>query len=39
MPSIATQTIAPANITARPEVSSASTTASSRSSPRSMPCR
>ena len=39
IPSIATQTIAPANITARPEVSSASTTASSRSSPRIIPWR
>ena len=39
MPSIAMQTIIPANSTARPDVSNDSTTASSRERPRSRPCR
>ena len=39
MPSRAMQTVMPANMTARPEVSSASTIARSAGSPRWSPCR
>ena len=38
MPSMAMQTMSPANSTARPEVSMASTTAASRVSPRMTAC-